>query len=334
MRIGYFESRDEDVRILRPLLRDHELRLFPGHLSAETPDDRIADLEAISVSIGAVLGRRLLSRLPALRCVATRSTRADHLDLQALDERRIAVLNVPDYGENTVAEHTFALILALSRKVAAAFLRTRARRFDVEGLEGMDLRGRTLGVVGCGRIGARVAELGRAFDMSVEVHDLAPAPSLAARLGFTYQPFHAVLAHADILSLHVPLTPDTHHLIDERALAMVRPGVILINTSRGEVVDTGALLRALDRGVVAACGLDVLEGERAILEEAELLEGARLRPDDARVLLEAWGLIDRPNVVVTPHIGFFSHDAIERIVRTTADNLLGFASGNPPNRIA
>lgn len=331
MRIAYFESRDEDVRLLRPLLRAHDVSWIPEPLSPENEDVAVA-AEAISVSLRSPVSRRALGRLPALRFIATRSTGIDHLDVVACRERRIAVANVPEYGVNTVAEHTFALLLALARRLFEAEARTRQQSFSLVGLEGIELAGRTLGVVGVGRIGGRVVEIGRAFGMRVLATDPSPDPALEARLGFAYVPIQRLLAQSDVVTLHAPLTPATQHLIDDRAFAGARRGLILINSARGELVDTGALLRALDRGVVAAAGLDVLEGEEAIREEAELLERSP-SPERGRVLLETHGLINRPNVVVTPHCAFYSREAIDRILQTTAENLNGWAEGHPPNRV-
>ncbi|HEX7050858.1 MAG TPA: hydroxyacid dehydrogenase [Longimicrobiales bacterium] len=300
-----------------------------------TPDtvDRSGDPEVLSVFIRSRVDADVLERLPALRMIATRSTGYDHIDLAACRERGITVSNVPHYGENTVAEHTFGLILSLARKICRATNRTRACDFSLVGLEGFDLRGRTLGVIGAGSIGLHVIRIARAFDMQVLAHDVDPHPILAGVLGFRYLPLDDVLGGADVVSLHVPLVPETHHLMNRERFALMRRGALLINTARGAVVDTEALIEALDEGIVGGAALDVLEGEELLGEEHHLF---RTPPSEAR-LRELWCghvLLDRDDVIITPHMAWYSRDARRRILETTIANIQAFLEGAPINQVA
>jgi len=211
----------------------------------DVADDAIADLTVASIFIASRVDGAQLERMPQLKLVCTRSTGYNHVDLDACRERGVTVCHVPAYAEHTVAEHTFGLILALSRKIVSAYERTRRNDFSLEGLAGFDLIGKTLGVIGAGAIGLRVIRIGVAMGMRVLAHDVKPQPLLADVLQFTYCPLDELLAESDIVSLHVPLLPATRHLIDREAMGRMKPGALLINTARGELVDTDALLEAL-----------------------------------------------------------------------------------------
>ncbi len=305
------------------------VRLF--HQPAqEIPPKDLSDARVLSVFIHSRVDADLLAHLPHVGLIATRSTGFDHIDLAACTARGIVVSNVPHYGENTVAEFTFALILALTRHLIDAVERTRRGDFRLAGLEGFDLRGKTLGVVGAGNIGLHVIRIARGFDMTVLAHDIRPHPLLAEVLGFTYTSLDDLLARSDIVSLHVPSSEATRNLMNRERFARMKHGAILINTARGNVVDSPALLWALRKGIVAAAALDVVAGEELISEEAELLErpGAEER---LRTLLCEHALLRQPNVIITPHMAFDTREALGRIVATTIENIRGFLAGQPIN---
>jgi len=332
MRIALFEvSESHDRESLERALAGHDLVFDPHPLMEETAD-AARGAEAVSVFIHSSVSAAVLERLPALRFVATRSTGFDHVDLEACAARGIAVSNVPHYGENTVAEHAFALILNLARKVHQAWLRTRAGDFSLDGLKGSDLNGKVLGVVGAGRIGLHVIRIARGFGMEVLAYDPAPQPLIAEVLGFRYAALDDLLAQADVVSLHLPLNERTHHLFDDDRFARMKRGVLLVNTARGGVVHTEALLRALDAGIVGGAGLDVVEGEELLAEEEQVLRTPATEAQ-LRQLLYNHMLMERPNVIVTPHLGWFSHEAGQRILDTTAENLRAFAAGAPINTV-
>ncbi|MHB9024804.1 MAG: NAD(P)-dependent oxidoreductase [Armatimonadota bacterium] len=313
-------------------LREH----FPGVeryeecTLQECPVSTYENADILSVFIHSRVTRDRLDRMPNLRLVATRSTGYDHIDLEACNERGIPVSNVPRYGENTVAEHTFALILSLSRKIHKAYQRTVAGDFSLENLEGFDLKGKTIGVVGAGSIGLHVIRIAKGFGMNVIAYDVKPSQLIAEVLGFEYVPLETLLAHADIISLHAPYLPSTHHMINAETIKMIKPGALLINTARGGLVDTEALIDALNQDIIAGAGLDVLEGEEMIEEEEQLLHAPEAS-DQLRAALRRHLLLRRPDVVITPHMAFFSKEARERILDTTIANIRAFEENHPIN---
>lgn len=304
----------------------HDLTTALGELG-----ERCSQIEVLSPFIASRVGPPELERLPSLRLIATRSTGYDHIEIAAASARNILVCNVPVYGDNTVAEHTFALILSLSRKLRQTY--ERVRHDEVADLEGFDLRGKTIGIVGTGHIGLRVAQMARGFSMRVIAYDPREQPLLADVVGFEYVPLTTVLAESDIVTLHCPYRTETHHLLDARAFASMKPGALLINTARGALVDTAALVEALHTGHVAGAGLDVIEHESLILDEDHARAGL-LDIESMRATVLNHHLLARNNVVYTPHTGFNSREANERIFLTTVDNIRAFYAGAPLNIVA
>jgi len=303
----------------------------PRPLSEETLDVA-RQAEVLSVFIYSQVTAKLLKRLPRLRLIATRSTGFDHIDLNACRQRKILVANVPSYGENTVAEHTFALILALSRNIHKAYVKTIKGDFSLEGLQGFDLKGKVLGVVGAGHIGLHVIKMARGFGMEVLVFDTRKNVFLSEVLDFTYVPLETLLRQSDIVSLHTPYMPATHHLMDRAAFAKMKRGSLFINTARGGLVDTDALVWALDQGILAGAGLDVLEGEELVKEERQLL-AKDFPKDKLAAVLRTHILLHRENVVITPHIAFDSREALQRILDTTIMNIAAYLNRAPINTV-
>jgi len=286
--------------------------------------------QAIAAFVWTKLDTELLEALPELRLILTMSTGYDHIDLETCRRRGITVCNVPHYGENTVAEHTFALILALSRRLREAQQWLHRPSTSIAELRGFDLYGKTLGVIGAGNIGLHVIRIARGFGMRVLAYDIRPQTLLAEVLGFTYMDLETLLRSSDIVSLHVPATPETYHMINRERLSMMKRGALLINTARGSVVDTEALLWALDEGILAGAGLDVIEGEEYIKEESILLR-APVAEQTLRKVVQAYVLLHRDNIIFTPHIAFNSEEAVQRILDTTLHNLKAFLEGRPQN---
>jgi D-lactate dehydrogenase len=307
----------------------HEIVALPGVLE-DNNLAKIADAEIVSPFIYSKLTAERLANLPKLKMITTRSTGFDHIDMAECARRGIMVCNVPFYGENTVAEHTFALILALSRKVHEAFVRVRAGNFSLEGLRGFDLKDKTIGVVGAGRIGLHVIRIARGFGMKVLAFDVKQDNFLAEVLGFEYAELDNLLGRSDIITLHAPYNRHTHHLINRDNIHKIKRGAILINTARGGLVNTDALLKALDDGILAGAGLDVLEGEESIYEESALL-GDATNPEKLRTAIQNHVILKKSNVVFTPHNAFNSQEALERILNTTAENITAFAAGAAKN---
>lgn len=288
--------------------------------------------EVISPFVWSHISSDVLKKLPKLKLIATRSTGYDHIDLQTCKKRGIAVANVPFYGENTVAEHTFALILALSRKVHQAYFRTIKGDFSLEGLQGFDLKDKTLGIIGTGHIGIHAIRMAKGFGMNVLAYDVVKNNFLAETLGFSYVTFDQLLQKSDIISLHAPYRKETHHMINKGNIKKIKKGAILINTARGALVETEALALALDQGILSGAGLDVLEGEELIKEERQILS-KEYPVDHLKTLLQNHILLNRENVVITPHIAFNSREAFHRILETTVNNINAFRSGKPENLV-
>lgn len=327
--MAFFEVEGWEEDRIRHALPEHQLTFFRNQLQEQNLAE-ISDAAVISIFIRSQVSRQVIDRLPDLRLVATRSTGFDHVDLEACDARGILVSNVPFYGENTVAEHTFGLILSLSRNIHRAYVRTARGDFSLEGLRGFDLKGKTLGVVGAGSIGLHVIRMARGFGMRVLAYDRYQNHMMAEVLGFEYVPLETLLAESDIITLHAPLTPGTHHIINRENLQKTKRGALLINTARGGLVDTDALIWALDQGILSGAGLDVFEGEELIEGEEQLL-ATPAAEEKLRMLLRQHLLLRRDDVVITPHSAFNSKEAMERIVDTTTDNIRAFLSGSPQN---
>jgi len=329
----FFETEPWERRFLTQALKPSglKIRFVPEPLTEKT-FSFARDAEILSVFIYSRMTRPLIAKLKKARLIATRSTGFDHIDLKACRARKIRVANVPSYGENTVAEHTFALILALSRNLHKAYVRTARGDFSLEGLQGFDLKGKTIGVVGAGKIGLHVIKMARGFGMKVLACDTRKNPFLSEVLDFEYVDLPELLRRSDIVTLHTPYSAEARHLMDRKAFARMKRGALLINTARGGLVDTDALVWALDQRKIAGAGLDVLEGEELVKEERQLLE--KDFPKERLVtLLKNHILLHRENVVITPHIAFDSREALQRILETTAGNIRGFLDAHPANLV-
>jgi D-lactate dehydrogenase len=251
--------------------------------------------------------------------IALRSAGYNHVDLDAAGRLGFVVVRVPEYSPHAVAEHTVGLILALNRKTHRAYNRVREANFSLEGLVGFDLVGKTCGIVGTGKIGAVVARILRGFGCRLLAFDLTPNQTFSQQFDVQYTELPTLYRDSDIISLHVPLTPATQHLINAEALAQMKPGVMLINTGRGALVDSRALIDALKRGQVGAAGLDVYEEEEGIffrnLSEQVLQDDVLAR------------LLTFPNVLITSHQAFLTREALANIADTTLANVSAFERG-------
>jgi D-lactate dehydrogenase len=332
-RVTIFGLEDWEKDYLSPLLKiPCEVFFCRNGLSPDTAS-KFGDSKAISVFIHDRVTPQVLGLMPGLKFIATRSTGFDHIDLKTCKEKGIQVSNVPSYGESTVAEHTFALILSLSRNIHKAYVRTAKGDFNLEGLMGFDLKGKTIGVVGAGHIGLHVVKMAKGFGMNVLVFDTRRDSFLEEIMMFRYASLDELLGNSDIITLHLPYSEKTRHLINTDNIKRIKKGALLINTARGGLVDTGALTAALDEGILGGAGLDVFEGEELIKEERELL--SRDFPvEKMKTLLWNHILMKRDNVVITPHIAFNSREAVQRILETTAENIIGYLGGETRNIVS
>lgn len=333
MKIAFYEVTEGwQVDYLKQRLPGHEALFFSESLSDITPP--LADAEVISTFTNSPITDKVLAQAGSLKFVTTRTTGFDHIDLKACQDKGVLVSNVPFYGENTVAEYTFALILSLVRKIYPSVKRIKEEgRFNFENLRGMDLKGKTIGVIGTGHIGQHVVRMAKGFAMNVIAYDPYPNEKFAQEQGFAYTSLEELLKASDVVTLHVPYMPATHHLINKDNINLLKKGSVLINTARGGLVDTSSLLYALKSGILAGAALDVLEEEGFIKDEINLLTEGHPGEEQLKTVLADHELIYMDNVIITPHNAFNTAEALERILDTTADNIKAFAAGSPVNLV-
>ncbi|MEM9037031.1 MAG: 2-hydroxyacid dehydrogenase [Actinomycetota bacterium] len=323
MRVAVFSAKAYDEQFLDAAnaTHGHELRYYEARLTADTAR-LAAGCRAVCAFVNDDLGPIALERLAAadVRLVALRSAGFNHVDLEAAHRLGLTVVRVPRYSPHAVAEHCVGLVLSLNRHIHRAYNRVRDSNFSLTGLLGFDLHGRSVGVIGTGEIGSRFAEIMTGFGMTVLAADPRPDPRLRG-LGVTYASTDEVLAGSDIVSLHCPLTPDTHHLIDANRLDAMVDGVMLINTSRGALIDTDAVIDALKSGKIGHLGLDVYEEEADLFFE-DLSD--QVLQDDTFARLMTF-----PNVLITGHQAFFTHEALSTIADVTLGSITDFERGAP-----
>jgi len=329
-KIAFFEIKKWEEQYLKERLKNFELKFFEDGLTKKNID-KVKDFDAVSVFIYSKIDKELLERFSNLKLIVTRSTGFDHIELEGCKKGKITICNVPHYGENTVAEHTFALILSLSRKICESYEKVKKGNFSLEGLTGFDLKGKTIGIVGMGSIGRYVARIAKGFEMNILAYDVTKDLKFAKRFGLKYVNLNLLLKNSDIISLHVPYNKKTHHLINKNNLKLIKKGSILINTARGGVVETDALLKGLSKGIFSGVGLDVLEEECFIKEEKQLLSKQFPKKCDLAVILKNHILLTQSNCIITPHNAFNSKEALIRILDTTILDIKSFFKGKKEN---
>jgi D-lactate dehydrogenase len=347
MKIYFVEVESSEQRFFESELADHQLH-FVSSL-----EEVGGDAEIVSTFIYSRIDGPFLDGHPAVKLIATRSTTHDHLELESCAKRDVTMCIVPSYGDHVVAEHTFALLLAVARRLRESMTLGDNLHFSYEALQGFELRSKTFGIIGTGRIGLCTIPIARSFGMKVIACDIRPRPELAGELGFRYVAFEELLAGSDIISLHASLNPSSCHILNREAFAKCRPGVVIINTARGKLIDTDALIEALDQGIVGGAGLDVLGEESVMRRRAARIIGDQIvqrvrkpiarprvaardprRAKEIEKLMRLGSLLLRPEVVCTPHTAFNCAEAIERINRVTVENIKGFVAGEPINTLS
>lgn len=329
MKIVFFETMPTERESFEKLLPEgHDVVFVEGKLCLD--DEMIShahDADIISVFVNCDVSKEVIDRLPNVKLITTRSMGYDHIDIAHAKTKDIKIANVTTYAAHPVAEFTFALMLSITRKVYDAYDQLReGTDFDIRSLQGITLFEKTLGVLGTGRIGRQVIAIANGFGMNILAFDAFPNEEFAKEASFSYAPLEDVLSQADIVTVHVPYLKDTHHLMNTEAFMRMKKGSYLINTARGEIVDSKALLAALNDGTLAGVGLDVLEQERALKEETDVVLTDRPNVDH-ELNTTNHILIDHPNVIVTPHIAFSTKAALAEIERVTAETISNFISG-------
>ncbi|MGC4114238.1 MAG: 2-hydroxyacid dehydrogenase [Myxococcales bacterium] len=322
MRIAVFDTHPFDREAFEQANArfGHELSFFEARLTSRTAA-LVKGHGAVCPFVNDRLDAPAIEALAqaGVRLVALRSAGFNHVDLVAVSRFGLPVVRVPEYSPHAVAEHTFALLLSLVRKIPRAWLRVREANFALDGLVGFDLAGKTFGVVGTGRIGAVVASIAKGFGCRVLAYDVQPPKVLADDLGLEYATLDRLYRESEIVSLHVPLTPQTWHLLDEAAFAKMRRGAVVLNTGRGALIDSKALIGALKSGQVGGAGLDVYEEEEGLFFRD--LSGQVLQDDTLARLLTF------PNVLITSHQAFLTREALGNIAETTLSNVSAFEAG-------
>ena len=320
MKIACFQIEPWQESILNEKLMGHELIIFQEPLSQknmhEAKEAEILTIRARGQNLH--LKKEILSQFPNLKFIATRSTGFDHIDIETCKERKILVSNVPSYGEDSVAEHTFALLLSISRRIP--YIINREKNLHMQNIQSLNLSGKTLGVIGSGKIGLKVISLARAFGMNVLAYDIFENQEASKRLNFKYVSLEELLKTSDVITLHTPLTSQTHHIINEKSLLLMKGGAVLINTARGGLVDTKVLLEGLDKGIISFAGLDVIEEEKENLSFKE-------QPSEVQKIMS------HPKIIATSHEAGNSKEARQLAINLTIENILSFIKGYPKNLV-
>lgn len=316
MKIVFFSLGKDKQSIFEGSFGDVEVSFYEEKLD-ENNVALAKDADMVSVFIDSTVDKSIIDALPNLKFITTRSTGFDHIDYEYAKTKDIQVSNVPVYGSETVAEFAFALLLTLSRKIreASRALKENGDYSTPKNAQGFDLDKKTLGVIGTGKIGKNVIRIAHGFGMNVLAYDLYPDLAFSEANNFEYKSLEDVLAGSDIITLHAPYTKENHHLINKENISLLKKGAYLINTARGELIETEALVNALRDGTIAGAGLDVLEGEK------EFKKGDTIP------------MLEMPNVMMTPHIAFDTREAEARILQTTVDNIKSFIFGSLINLV-
>ncbi|OUR85704.1 hydroxyacid dehydrogenase [Marinomonas sp. 42_23_T18] len=326
MKVAVFSCKPYDKRTLIKANLDNEMQLqfFESRLSEETVSLTVG-FDAVSCFVNDQLNTQVLKQLAKnkIKSIALRCAGFNNVDLEVAEKLSIQVFHVPDYSPTSVAEHAVALILSLNRKTHKAYHRVKEGNFSLEGLMGFNLSGKTVACIGTGRIGLAFIKIMQGFGCNVVCYDPFPNPNLIEQ-GLSYQSLEQIYQVADIISLHCPLNKDTQHLIDTQSLAQMKDGVMIINTSRGALVNVQSAVDALYKGKIGYLGLDVYEQEGELFFED--MSDTIIQDSVFQLLLTF------PNVMVTGHQGYFTDIALSHIAQTTIENLTSFRLGEPNNR--
>lgn len=309
--ITFLEVDTEDQKLVKEHFPDANINAEV--LSGQVLIDVCKDAEVVSCFINTRFTKSIIEKLPTLKFLCTRSVGYDHIDINACKERGITICNVPDYGSHVIAEHVFALFLSTLRHIPEGHTKVESGTFDYHGLRGMALRGKTIGIMGTGKIGRKVAQIAHGFGMKILAVDQCRTMEIVDLLGVKYVSLVELLSQSDIITLHLPDTKETEHMIDAAAFAKMKDGVILVNTARGSLIDSSALLDALKSGKVGYALLDVLEHEQNFEENKEL--------------------VSHPRVVTTPHIAFYADDSMRNMFIDSFQSIDEWLAGKEPEHV-
>lgn len=325
MIITFFDIQNSEKDVFKKAITGHKLifhnQSLNSKLASLRKDTQILYIRSLSVATASIL-----NKFPHLKLITTRSTGYDNIDLGYCRQKGITVCNVPAYASNRVAEYTFMLMLALSHRMMQSIKQMQNCRFNYNELRGFELKGKTLGVAGLGNIGSRVVEIAKGLSMNILVATKHPSPARAKKHRVKFVDFSTLLEKCDIVTLHVPLNGETTHMINKKNIVFMKKGSLLINTSRGKVVETDAVVWALEKGILEGAGLDVLEDE-TIYTNNKRMGNPKIQSINRK-------LMQGKNVIITPHNAYNSQEAIKTILEVSAQNINAFLRGKPINTIA
>jgi D-lactate dehydrogenase len=328
IKIAFFDTKEYDRNSFDNYNKDYgyEITYFKNKLSAETAP-LTNGYDVVCIFVNDVVDKEVLSILEKcnVKLIALRCAGFNNIDIDYLTDK-IKVVRVPDYSPYAVAEHAVGLLQTLNRKIYKAYQRTRKYNFSLDGLLGFDLHGKTVGVIGTGRIGKVFINIMNGFGTNVIAYDLFPDTQSAKELNFSYVSLDELFKNSDIISLHCPLTKETTNIINKESIEKMKDGVFIINTSRGKLINTNDLIEMLEKGKISGLGLDVYEDEEKYFLND--MSNSYIRDKDLSILLSM------PNVIITAHQAFFTKEALDKIVSTTFSNIKEiFEKGNSKNQV-
>ncbi|MEK6919083.1 MAG: NAD(P)-dependent oxidoreductase [Nanoarchaeota archaeon] len=328
MKIAFFEVKDHEEKIFKEKLKGHKLSFYKEALN-EKNASKAKDSDIISIFVYSKANKQALEKISNLKLITTRSTGFDHIDLEYCKNKGIIACNVPVYAEHSVAEHAMALLLAISRNITKSYVRIHKNNFSIEGLEGFDISGKTIGILGTGHIGIHMMRMAKGFEMKIIAYSKGINKELERKEGFQYVKFNELLKKSDIISIHLPLNTETKHLINKETIKKMKKGVIIINTARGEIIDTKALIDGIKKGIIGGAGLDVIEGENIIKKGNH----QKLDPKLFRLLADDHKILNNEKVIFTPHIAFYSKESSQNLLNSSIENIQSFINNKTKNSI-
>lgn len=334
-KIVYFDVQEDETDFLTQNNEGkYSFYLTPDSLNDLTPlKEEYKDADIISVFTNSRVDEKVLKQFEKLKLIALRSVGFNHIDIDYCEKEGIQVENTPNYGNKSVAEFAFALLLDVCRKVTRSYIEYKEMNVKTQTLIGQELGGKTIGIVGLGAIGSEFARLAYGFDMNILGVDRTPKGELTEKYNVRFTDFDTLLEQSDFISLHTPLTKNNYHLFNEESFKKMKPSSIIINTARGELIETGALYNALNKKEIAGAGLDVLESEETISDPDYLIDINRLNDCALKQTILNTRLQQFTNVIITPHIAYNTKEAIHRILETTMSNIRAFTDGHIQNSV-
>jgi len=336
MNIAFFDLAEWEIPLVKQRCKEFGLNLIK--ISTEPFDvsscSEIKNVEVLSVFLAKV-DQAMMQKLPNLKLISIRATGYDQIDTDFAKKRGVAVIYLPSYAENTVAEYTMAFILMLSRRLSVTLSQCSLGYFEQKITRGNDIKDKTLGIIGTGKIGCALIKMASGFDMNIICYDVFPKADIIKDCKVQYVPLEELFKKSDIISIHTPYTQETHHLINMNTLNLLKKGVLLVNTARGPIVDISAIRQGLKNNIFGGVALDTFEGENVWIHKENILNDTNLPSTETfKQAIEAQSLLRYDNVILTPHNAFNSYEARQRMIETTLFNIATFCkNGDCANRI-